>query len=585
MAPTIVLFDVSNITRDGAPASFPSIGLGCSHDTPCPRRCGVVARLGAVELAARRAFGEDAQFRYVADNSLRGLLDDLGPLRRHYQAGVLTWTGEADDLLLADAVALGAKVVTKDGFHSKRNLDAHPWIQGDSQTFYGWKVSADALQGLQVKLVRRAMNRIDTQRWERAARKDEMKATGLSRRPELARRARETTFRCVTLNCVNARQDRLSSLPVPVAGRGGEILVCPLCRRRVEEVPPSQAGPEPAGQATPAEPGTGTAQARPEPAGGWRGAAREELDVAMEGRARSTRTAPPARATQPAPAAPSAPAPATPPGRGVLVVEFGGNRREVPLVEGTTVVLGRLADEDLGQELHIDVSRGLGAGEDYISTRHVEITPAGAGLATVVDRSKNGTSLGGELLVPHQPTRWRLDQPLTLAGALVVVTCPADSASGGAGGGPRRGEVGLRVRHPDGSEVAVPGLRPGDQMVLGRQPLPVARVSDEPRMVDVCRALTADVAEQISRRHLLLRCAVDGTVTVTDLSANGSWLGERPLDREVPVRWEGTEPVWLVQDTVAVLREPDTGPGPVPRPGFGTATSRKPGGWDVDEQY
>ncbi|WP_462203661.1 hypothetical protein, partial [Frankia sp. CcWB3] len=257
MSSTTVLFDVSNITRDGSPGSFAQIGLGCAHGARCPRRCGVTARLFAVEAAARRAFGADAAFRYVADNSLRGLLDGLAPLQRYYRDGALVWAAEADDILLEEARAVGGKVVSKDNFYGKRNIDAHEWIQGDASTFFGWKVLPAAPAGENVKLVRRAMNRIDTVTWERAARQDEVKASGLRGRPEVVTAARANAYRCVTPDCVNARLGPLVSPPMRVAGRGqGARLVCPLCRRPVQEIETDtgQAAGDASGAAAPETP-------------------------------------------------------------------------------------------------------------------------------------------------------------------------------------------------------------------------------------------------------------------------------------------------------------------------------------------
>jgi DNA-binding SARP family transcriptional activator len=112
------------------------------------------------------------------------------------------------------------------------------------------------------------------------------------------------------------------------------------------------------------------------------------------------------------------------------------------------------------------------------------------------------------------------------------------------------------------------GASAGERHVLTRFPVFVGRGND----ADVRLAADAD-DRMLSRRHLKISVE-GGRIVITDLSTNGTWVGQRHLPPNEPVVLSGGEPVWLGPKTMIELRHlgaplapPETravpaGPGP-----------------------
>src|SRR3954451_1698180 len=123
-----IVVDLSNVCRDDALG-----GSGPSWE-----------RYLSILEAWRRKYGRLPRGVAIADASLRPRLSnvDARAFDDDVRRGVLRVArGDADVEILAFASETGARVVSRDGFRGHRNV--HPWIQGDTGRFIGWRVKGD----------------------------------------------------------------------------------------------------------------------------------------------------------------------------------------------------------------------------------------------------------------------------------------------------------------------------------------------------------------------------------------------------------------------------------------------------------
>ncbi|MFF3639399.1 FHA domain-containing protein [Streptomyces sp. NPDC002250] len=108
------------------------------------------------------------------------------------------------------------------------------------------------------------------------------------------------------------------------------------------------------------------------------------------------------------------------------------------------------------------------------------------------------------------------------------------------------------------SETSGPG-----EIVLGRMRVLVERGPDGALNLDISRPLGRD-ADEVSRRHLVIRLSDQGQVTLLDGSVNGVWLDNRRMPADTLVPWTGQR-IALAEGRIGVrlqLRGADAGANP-----------------------
>jgi hypothetical protein len=165
-------------------------------------------------------FGFVPEWVGIADANLRFVLDPrdraaFASLVR--EARIEECHGDADKRVLELAGDLGAAVLSNDAFKGHRRR--HPWIQGNTRDFVGWRLVGDA-----VGLVIRDMGVRSDSTISAAQEEDLIKERRLRGHADVL----ESAYRCDSPTCLYHQYspDRLPSLPA-VAEDGS--IVCPGC--------------------------------------------------------------------------------------------------------------------------------------------------------------------------------------------------------------------------------------------------------------------------------------------------------------------------------------------------------------------
>jgi hypothetical protein len=172
---------------------------------------------------------------YVADNNLWRLLEQsdgvnfVGDWKRR-KAKVLFEAEVADGIILKMASTSGTKVITGDTFRDHRR--DHPWLQNNSEDFYGWKRQDD-----EVVLVQRTLEALSESEISRYSELKHLKTAKLDQSSRPDQNILESLYRCENLKC-QLRSLSPSYLPIhPNKNRKNpNILECPSCKTKVLEI-------------------------------------------------------------------------------------------------------------------------------------------------------------------------------------------------------------------------------------------------------------------------------------------------------------------------------------------------------------
>jgi hypothetical protein len=136
----------------------------------------------------------------------------------------------ADGIILKLASTSGTKVITGDFYRDHRRQ--HPWLQNNSDDFFGWKRDGD-----QVVLVSRTLEALSEHEISQYSEAKHIKDAKLNDSSKEDRSVLESLYQCENLNC-DLRKVSPSYLPIsPHRSRENrQVLECPGCRQRVREI-------------------------------------------------------------------------------------------------------------------------------------------------------------------------------------------------------------------------------------------------------------------------------------------------------------------------------------------------------------
>lgn len=217
------IIDLSNVCRSeelGAPTNGASL------------KC-----MAALERAiARHLGGRTPILFYIADKSLWPLLRMSGVSERE----ITEWKTRhqrrlienevADGPILRMASTEGRKVITRDTYRDHRRL--HPWLQNNSEDFFGWERRDDT-----IVLVQRTLEALSESEVSRYSEQRDLKSSQLNVSQKEDQRVLESLYQCQKLSC-ELRQASPSFLPKPPNRRrkDRDVLECPVCHEEVREI-------------------------------------------------------------------------------------------------------------------------------------------------------------------------------------------------------------------------------------------------------------------------------------------------------------------------------------------------------------
>ena len=218
------IVDLSNVCR--------SVELGA------PNKGASLKCLSRLEKAISKSLnGRTPMLMYVADHNLWGLLESSngsGEVQdwKRRKARLLLEDAVADHVILRIASTNAIRIISGDNFRGHRRN--HPWLQGNSESVFGWESIND-----EVILVPRTLEVLSEAQISQHSEVDSMKTMRLDPSIEIDREILESLYQCENFSC-DLRRTSPSYLPVPPNRnrKRREKLECPNCQNPVRELGP-----------------------------------------------------------------------------------------------------------------------------------------------------------------------------------------------------------------------------------------------------------------------------------------------------------------------------------------------------------